>query len=108
MVLEHATYNNALACKHIAATLLLALFNSHLQTISTQTFHDRAVCVVMEIGYYALGNDLAHALYLKQLLQRCVHERVDVAKMSGNKTGRGLSHKTYAEGKDHSLKRHLL
>ena len=107
-MLEHATYNNALACKHITATLLLALLNSHLQAVSTQTLHDRAVCVVVEIGHYALGNDLAHALNLKQLLQRSVHERVDVAKMSGNETGRGLSHKAYAEGKDHSLKRHLL
>ena len=62
----------------------------------------------MEVGDDALGHHFADALYLLQFLEPGIHQGIDVLEMTGQQTGRCLSHEPDAESKDDAFERHLL
>ena len=107
VMLEHAADDDALARQFVRRALHLLFREAHLQSVAAQTLHDIHILRVMEIGDDAPGHHLADAFHLHQVFQRGIHQRIDVLEMTRQQLAGSLAHKADAEGKDHTLERHL-
>ena len=108
MVAEHTADHDALPSELVRDVSRLSLREFHLQTIATQTLHNLAVLLVVEVGDDALRHHLTDALDFLYLLESGIHQGVDILEMACQQLGRCLSHEADAKGEDHALKGHFL
>ena len=84
------------------------LGKAHLQAVTDETVHYFYIPRIMEILHYVYGYYAAYAVNLCKLLNRGCTQCLYGLEVTCENLCSLLTHHTYAEGKDHTLKRHLL
>ena len=78
------------------------------QAARSQLFHDLTVVRLVEKGAQALGDDGADVSNASQLLQRSVHDRIELAEVPGQCLGGGLPHMADTQAEQKARQRRLL
>ena len=87
MLREDTTDDDALSLKFVRSVRYLLGRKLHLQAVLTQTVHYLKVRRIVEVGNDTLCYHLAYSIYIHQLLQRSVLQRIHRLEMARQQSG---------------------